>query len=179
MPDHNALLKRSVHLVREFGTVNMNSIHGPSHWRNVEATGVYLAKLEDQDPLIPRLFALFHDFLRVNDGFDPEHGPRAAEFLRSHQSKFPELSNQDLEVLAYACEGHTWGQLTDDPLVGICWDADRLDLGRVGIVPDPRFFSTSSGHRLASNIFEFGDYDELEKVQRVHKGVVDELRLSW
>ena len=42
VPDPNALLKRSVNLVREFGTVNMNLIHGPSHWRNVGATGVYL-----------------------------------------------------------------------------------------------------------------------------------------
>ena len=111
MHHSNLILKRSIDLVQQFGTVNMASIHGPSHWRNVEANGAYLAKLEGQDPLIPQLFALFHDFLRVNDGRDPEHGPRAAAFLRVNQSLFPELSNQELEILAYACEGHTWEKL--------------------------------------------------------------------
>ena len=28
-----------------------------------------------------------------------------------------------------------------------CWDADRLDLGRVGMMPDPRFLSTEIAKR--------------------------------
>ena len=31
-----------------------------------------------------------------------------SDSFRSQQSKFLELSNRDLEVLAYACEGRTW-----------------------------------------------------------------------
>jgi uncharacterized protein len=31
------------------------------------------------------------------------------------------------------------------PTIGVCWDADRLDLTRVGIMPDPEFFSTAAG----------------------------------
>ena len=29
-----------------------------------------------------------------------------------------------------------------NPTVGVCWDADRLNLWRVEIKPDPRFLST-------------------------------------
>jgi hypothetical protein len=29
-----------------------------------------------------------------------------------------------------------------------CWDADRLDLGRVGITPDPRRLGTKAGRNL-------------------------------
>ena len=45
-------------------------------------------------------------------------------------------------LLAFACEEHTNGGIGPDPTVGVCWDADRLNLWRVGIIPDPRFLST-------------------------------------
>ncbi len=50
-----------------------------------------------------------------------------------------------LATLAHAMRHHDRGQVSDDPLVGTCWDADRLDLPRVGITPDPRLMSTASG----------------------------------
>ena len=56
-------------------------------------------------------------------------------------------------VLAFACEEHTNGGVGSDPTVGVCWDADRLNLWRVGIRPDPRLLSTraaKSGERIAS-----------------------------
>ncbi|MBT5083254.1 MAG: hypothetical protein HOM62_22025 [Rhodospirillaceae bacterium] len=31
-----------------------------------------------------------------------------------------------------------------DITVQTCWDADRLDLGRAGIVPDPRYLCTDA-----------------------------------
>jgi hypothetical protein len=33
----------------------------------------------------------------------------------------------------------------------VCWDADRLDLGRVGIAPDATFFSTTAAQRLVAS----------------------------
>jgi hypothetical protein len=53
---------------------------------------------------------------------------------------------------------HTDGHITDDPLVGACWDADRLDLPRVGIAPDPRYLSTQAG-RSEQIIRATGDPD--------------------
>jgi hypothetical protein len=38
--------------------------------------------------------------------------------------------------------------VTDDPTVGACWDADRLDLPRVGVTVDPRLLSTAAARNL-------------------------------
>jgi uncharacterized protein len=54
-----------------------------------------------------------------------------------------------LETLTFAIRHHTDGKTSDDPTVGTCWDADRLDLGRVGIIPSPTFMSTPTGKRIA------------------------------
>jgi uncharacterized protein len=169
----HSLLMRALSLVQEHGTVNRRSIHGPSHWHNVEANAVHLAGLEGVQTLVPRMFAIFHDFLRENDNEDPGHGPRAAEFLRIRRDRFPEMAYLDFEALAQACERHTVGDLAEDPMIGICWDADRLDLIRVGITPDPKFMSTPSGKRIAYNMSEFGEYEELEEFQVRYKSLMD------
>jgi hypothetical protein len=36
-----------------------------------------------------------------------------------------------------------------DVTIQTCWDADRLDLGRVGIRPDPARMGTEAGKRIA------------------------------
>ncbi len=38
---------------------------------------------------------------------------------------------------------------SEDPTVGVCFDADRLDLGRVDVEPDPELMSTDAGRRRA------------------------------
>jgi uncharacterized protein len=37
-------------------------------------------------------------------------------------------------------------------MIGACWDADRLDLTRVGIIPDPDMMSTEPGKELAAQM---------------------------
>ena len=81
------------------------------------------------------LFAFLHDSRRLNEGLDPGHGKRAVHFARSLHGTFFELEPEDLAVLEFACEFHTDGLLESDVTVQTCWDADRLDLGRVGNKP--------------------------------------------
>ena len=50
----------------------------------------------------------------------------------------------ELGLLVVACQGHSDGQTHEDVTVSTCWDADRLDLGRVGIRPDPRRLCTAA-----------------------------------
>ena len=52
-----------------------------------------------------------------------------------------------MELLEEACRAHTGGGVTADATIGVCWDADRLTLGRVGITPKARYFSTDAGRR--------------------------------
>ncbi len=52
------------------------------------------------------------------------------------------LDDRDFDLLVWALEGHTSGTETDEITVATCWDSDRLDLGRVDIVPNPRYLLT-------------------------------------
>src|SRR5947207_13426666 len=60
-----------------------DSLHGPAHWKHVEQNGLLIADKNGADPLLVRLFAVFHDSRRVNEGTDDGHGQRGAEFAQS------------------------------------------------------------------------------------------------
>jgi uncharacterized protein len=95
------------------------------------------------------LFAFFHDSMRFSDGHDPEHGARGAELARKLRGDLFEASDEQLQLLEEACRQHTAGGISSDPTIGVCWDADRLDLVRVGIKPHPSFFSTAAARKAA------------------------------
>lgn len=124
-------------------------LHGPEHWRRVERNGLLLADAGDVDRDVIRLFALFHDSRRENDGWDPDHGARGAEFASELRGVEFELNDERFAILHYACVWHTDGKSHDDPTIAACWDADRLDLPRVGIMPDPKRMCTPLGREIA------------------------------
>ena len=136
---------RLVDAVLERSTGKSSSIHGEGHWKRVAAAGLaLLPEMPDAEPALVFLFALFHDSMRVNDSFDPMHGPRAAVLARELRGGPFDLGDEEMDLLAFACEEHTNGGLSKNPTVGVCWDADRLNLWRVGFEPDPRFLSTEA-----------------------------------
>ena len=122
------------HIVRNHDR-DPHGIHGPRHWATVERNGLYLAEFTGASPTLVSLFSLFHDSCRLDDGYDPEHGPRAAEYVFSLRSELSVLvpDDGDFQLLLEACEGHTHITHHENPLIGTCWDADRLDLGRVNV----------------------------------------------
>jgi uncharacterized protein len=144
---------RLVAAVLERSTGKGSSIHGESHWQRVAAAGLaLLPKTPAANPALVFLFALFHDSMRVNDNYDPMHGPRGAALARELRGEAFDLEDAEMGLLGFACEEHTNGGVSSDPTVGVCWDADRLNLWRVGRRPDPRFLSTEaarSGERIA------------------------------
>ncbi len=128
-----------------------DSVHGPSHWRRVERNGLYIAERSGAIVEVVRLFALFHDSRRENDDRDEGHGRRGADFAARLCGVMFELPGAHFDLLRYACTRHTDGLTSDDPTIGACWDADRLDLGRVGIRPSEAFMSTSVGREIVAN----------------------------
>jgi len=126
------------------------SVHGLDHWQRVETVGLDLCQETGADETVVRLFAILHDSCRLDDGADPLHGPRAADMLGEISGELFTLAPGRLELLEYAIRHHTGGQISDDPTIGTCWDADRLDIGRVGIIPHERFMSTAAGKRRVS-----------------------------
>ena len=127
-----------------------HSIHGPDHWRRVEANGLKLAERTGADVDIVRLFALFHDSKRVNEGTDRGHGKRGGAYARELHGTLFLLAPARLDQLVYACTWHTDRKLDSNPTIGTCWDADRLDLTRIGIRPNPTYMSTPYGVELAA-----------------------------
>lgn len=126
------------------------SFHGPWHWEKVEKNALALAKATPgADKTVAQLFALIHDTKRENEDHDPEHGHRSAAYAERlfKQGKL-EITKDQLVVLMDACKFHNDGQVSDNPTIGVCWDADRLDLTRVGIIPDPALLSTKAGKEL-------------------------------
>jgi uncharacterized protein len=125
----------------------LHSVHGPGHWTRVEEIGLRLARSTGADTLVVRLFSIFHDCRRKSDSVDPEHGPRGAARARELCGVAFELGDERLAQLCEACEAHTDGKKSSDPTIGTCWDADRLDLPRVGIIPEPGRLSTRAARK--------------------------------
>lgn len=126
-----------------------DSAHDYEHWDRVEKYAIYLTAQNGGDSEVARIFALLHDCQRQSEGRDPEHGPRAAAMAEQLCGQLFQLSPERLRLLTLACRDHEAGYVSANPTIGACWDADRLDLDRVGITPDPALLSTAAGKRLA------------------------------
>ncbi len=150
-------LQRLEEVITSQFACGVDSVHGPSHWRRVLQNGIWIARRSGADPMVVTLFAWFHDSKRVNDMSDPGHGRRGAEFAKLLRGEYFQLPDDAFELLVEACTWHTDRDFSDDPTVGTCWDADRMDLGRVGITPSARFMSTDFGRAAA----EAGSFSSL------------------
>ena len=117
--------------------LNVSGIHGPNHWARVLENGTHLAGLTGADLEVVWLFAVLHDCRRTNDDDCYEHGQNAADFARTLRGTHIHLDDDRFEILYDACARHTNGETEADITVQTCWDSDRLDLGRVWIIPDP------------------------------------------
>lgn len=122
-------------------------LHGLKHARAVEQNGILLANESKADLGCVRLFALFHDLKRENDDTDRLHGKRAAEFVKQSNGSLFKLDDSCLAKLVYACEFHADGLVSNNITIGTCWDADRLDLVRIGVEPQIELLSTEAAKK--------------------------------
>lgn len=143
------IVQRALPLVKEVFALDFNDgIHGVAHWSRVWHHGKAMAAELDVNPRIPAWFAFLHDCQRENDDFDPEHGSRAADFaVKLRDQGQIGLNKSEFDALCYAMQKHSDGHIEAEKAVQVCWDADRLDLGRVGIEPDPQYLCTHYARR--------------------------------
>ena len=130
-------------------TLPLGGTHGVSHWARVLENGRRLAELTGADLKIVELFAVFHDSKRVNEGIDDGHGIRGAAYTRALRGMHFELDDASFNILSEACADHTLGMRQAALTVQVCWDSDRLDLGRAGISPVPQLLCTPAAQELA------------------------------
>jgi uncharacterized protein len=141
-------LKPLVHAILEDYSLPWHGTHGVGHWARVLENGLRLAKATGANVEVVQLFAVFHDACRINEGHDPGHGRRGADLAAAFRGDWLNLDDADFDLLYEACAGHTDGGTDGDITIQTCWDADRLDLGRVGTVPDPKRLCTPAARRL-------------------------------
>ena len=151
--------------------LNPYGIHGLSHWARVLVNGLTVVAETGADPEVVALFSVFHDSRRQNDAWDPEHGARGARLARDMRGIYFELDDTRFAQLTTACEGHTHELTHHDITVATCWDADRLDLSRVGRIPKPTRMATDTGRQ---------DHIIQPAVQRSNALVMpEEVRKKW
>lgn len=124
--------------------LDWNGIHGAGHWARVLHNGLAIAEHEGARIDVVTLFAFLHDHERVHDDADFEHGPNACLNAHKLRDVYFSIDDEGFSLLLEAMAGHSEGDTRGDVTVRTCWDADRLDLGRVGIKPDPQYLCTDT-----------------------------------
>lgn len=132
-----------------------SSLHGADHMERVDRNGQLLTEGSKivLDSVV-RIFAYIHDMCRSNDGNDPEHGARAAQMVDYYQGNFfciQWFSDDEREKLKFACTHHSTMLRSGDPTIDACFDAERLDLARRGIVLNPELMATEKGATFAAD----------------------------
>ena len=162
-PSHVDVIHKALRLVRpQFRLDADNGIHGVPHWCRVWFHGRRLAHELDVNPHVLAWFAFLHDSQRHNDRWDPDHGRRAADYaVRLRRERvIVELAPDEFEFLCEAMRLHSDGHVTGEMAILACWDADRLDLPRVGIRPDPDRLCTEPARR----------HETIERAVRLGRG---------
>jgi uncharacterized protein len=152
---HATIIKKALlHVRPRFCLEYRDGIHGVGHWSRVWHHGRRLASEMQVNPAILAWFAYLHDSQRWNDDHDPLHGSRAADYATRlrRQGVLTELSALEFEHLCEAMRLHSDGHVEGEPALLACWDADRLDLARVGIKPRPHRMCTE--HAREAGIIE-------------------------
>jgi len=144
--DRKGLLKA---VLKQF-KVDRQGVHGPGHWARVRYHALMIGRATGSDLLVVELFAFLHDSRRLNEYKDPEHGSRAASYAEELNGKFFQLSEEQIEKLRHAMTFHSDGGIHADPTIQTCWDADRLDLGRVGKKPKAQYLSKEGAKHIDS-----------------------------
>lgn len=135
---------------------DLGTTHGVDHWDRVARFGKILYQ-EGADMDVILAFAYLHDVERMHNGRDINHGQRASGLIDAIRcTQLEALSDEQIAKLKRACELHTIQHRTGDITIDICFDADRMDLPRVGITPSPQRMATKLGAELVEN----PQYDE-------------------
>jgi len=137
---------------------SLRETHGLAHWQRVERNGLLLADMDggDVNLKVVRYFAYLHDSRRKNDGYDPQHGTRASELIgKLSHTLLASLTPQEIALLRTACVYHTALTHFGQPTIDTCFDADRLDLPRVGIQPRADKMASPQGQYFAAHPDEF------------------------
>lgn len=116
------------HLVASHG-LGHRGFHGKDHWLRVLHNGRELAAATGGNLHFVDLFALLHDSKREDEDHEPDHGRRAAEYVRTLQGLWFSLENAELELLCHACALHSDGFTQEESTVQECISKCKARVG--------------------------------------------------
>lgn len=125
-----------------------HGVHGVAHWARVRVHAIEIGRMNGADLRVVELFAFLHDSRRENEYRDYDHGRRAADYAKTLRGELFSLEDAAFLKLQEALEGHSNGGVHFDDTIQTCWDADRLDLVRLKIDPNPDFLSEIAEARI-------------------------------
>lgn len=137
-------------------------IHGVPHWARVAENGRRLAEVTGAHRDIVTLFAYLHDACRILEEWDPDRGPRSAQLAARWRGTYFDLPPHEFDLLYLACAKQGDGLLDGDITLQTCWDADRLDIGRVGVAVIASRLCTQAAHD--PNVLEWADHRARHRV---------------
>ena len=141
------ITKELVAVLRSQFRIRWDGIHGVQHWSRVRLYGLRLARETGARTDVVEWFAFLHDAAREAEGFDHGHGTRAVALARDLRGPLLPIDDTGFDLLSHAMTHHSDGFQEGDVTVRTCWDADRLDLPRVGIESDPERLCTEPARR--------------------------------
>lgn len=148
-------LAQIIHHATNGFKLDLQGTHGMPHWNRVNQRALELAEVTGANRKVVTLFAYLHDVCREDENEDAQHGQRgAANALALSAIYDMHLSHPEKMLLHDAIFAHSEGKLSDDPIIATCWDADRLDLWRVGITPAARYLSTAAAKTMLQHEFK-------------------------
>lgn len=153
-----------VRLLRSEFRLDWHGIHGSPHWARVRINGLAIAALNGARSDVVEWFALLHDSQRWDEHVDSQHGARASDFIARINAEYLALDDRGRDMLIYACRYHSQGMTEADVTIQTCWDADRLDLLRVGTFPDKARLCTDAARR--PEVFERAIQRSLRSARR-------------
>jgi uncharacterized protein len=130
------------------GHFDITGIHGVTHWDRVRDIGLFLSEETGADETVIKLFALFHDSMRVSNREDDGHGYRAYLLLSQCRGILFDLDDVRFNQLRHACMLHTNEIHNSDVTIATCYDADRLDLVRLNREINPLLLNTDYAIRF-------------------------------
>ncbi len=142
-----------INKIKEEFKIDFYGDHGINHWQRVYENTQRLSNYYNIESEVFELFSLLHDSKRYDEYSDRYHGVRAAGYAQKlFRNGDIKLTKKDIERLLYACANHTKSDKEDplfnDIIVQICFDSDRLDIGRVGYDVDPAYLATEYAKSL-------------------------------
>ena len=121
-------------------------LHGIGHLREVALLAGEIAAKMGQDVEAPMVAGFLHDCGRVDDAGSRQHATDSAAIAQPIMEKcFPHL---DADKIRDAIARHADGEITEDPIAGALWDADRLTLTRLDRRVREEMLSTSVAKRM-------------------------------